>query len=382
MAIISIPTSVGGVALPGAIGQIASGPLAALFGNRALTTLNYPTELATDATKSHYVTFSIKEIISVGYETKSVAAAGSGERVGGSPEAGNFVNKIVSSEVGQTVIKNLDEVGGSIGTRAGQALVTAAGQGIAIKPQTTVSKAVISLYMPDTLIQDYKADWTEVNLEDVLGTKIQTLRTIGQIASSAGVGVKSGDAATFGAISNDPRSIALALQGAGVLAKGIGAGSDLGNVLLQGQGISINPQVQMLYRGLTTRSFTLSFTFSPKSKKEAKTVDDIIYNFKYYAAPAFTSGATVSSQSMYLTPPALFGVRFFSNGKENTFLPRYTDCVLENIDLNFAPNGFAAHADGAPIQTQLTLQFREIEIVDKGRLEKGHNGSNADEGLR
>ena len=174
----------------------------------------------------------------------------------------------------------------------------------------------------------------------------------------------------------------MALQGAGALAKGIGAGSDLGNVLLQGQGISINPQVQMLYRGLTTRSFTLSFTFSPKSKKEAKTVDDIIYNFKYYAAPAFTSGATVSSQSMYLTPPAIFSVRFFSNGKENTFLPRYTDCVLEDINVNFAPNGFAAHTDGAPIQTQLTLQFKEIEIVDKGRLEKGHNGSNAAEGLR
>ena len=138
----------------------------------------------------------------------------------------------------------------------------------------------------------------------------------------------------------------------------------------------------MLYKGLATRSFQLSFTFSPKSKKEAKVVDDIIYNFKYYAAPAFTSGATVSSQSMYLTPPAIFAVRFFSNGKENTFLPRYTDCVLEDINVNFAPNGFAAHTDGAPIQTQLTLQFKEIEIVDKGRLEKGHNGSNAAEGLR
>ena len=85
---------------------------------------------------------------------------------------------------------------------------------------------------------------------------------------------------------------------------------------------------------------------------------------------------------MYLTPPAIFSVRFFSNGKENTFLPRYTDCVLEDINVNFAPNGFAAHTDGAPIQTQLTLQFKEIEIVDKGRLEKGHNGSNAAEGLR
>ena len=72
MAFISIPTSVGGVALPGKLGSIASGPLSALFGNRALPTLNYPTELATDATKSHYVTFKIKEVVPAKYATENI----------------------------------------------------------------------------------------------------------------------------------------------------------------------------------------------------------------------------------------------------------------------------------------------------------------------
>ena len=56
-----------------------------------------------------------------------------------------------------------------------------------------------------------------------------------------------------------------------------------------------------------------------------------------------------------------------------SFLPRYGDCVLTNIDVNYAPSGFAAHNDGAPVQTQLTLQFREIEVVTKDKLSEGFN---------
>jgi len=81
-----------------------------------------------------------------------------------------------------------------------------------------------------------------------------------------------------------------------------------------------------------------------------------------------------------LIPPSLFNVSFMSQGKENPYLPKYADCVLEDIEVNFAPNGFAAHTDGAPVQTTLTLSFRETEIVDRARLQKGFN--NADGGLR
>jgi len=55
---------------------------------------------------------------------------------------------------------------------------------------------------------------------------------------------------------------------------------------------------------------------------------------------------------------------------------------LENIDVNYAPNGFAAHTDGAPVQTTLNLQFKELEIVDRGRLQKGFQNINDPQGLR
>ena len=66
MAIISIPTSIGGVALPGSAGKLASGPLAALFGGKGVDTFSYPSDLAKDATKSHYVQFLVKEIVPAG----------------------------------------------------------------------------------------------------------------------------------------------------------------------------------------------------------------------------------------------------------------------------------------------------------------------------
>jgi len=65
MAIISIPTSIGGVSIPG---NIINGPLGALFGNKfGLNSLQYPRDLGS-ATKGHIVQFSVNEIEPITYE--------------------------------------------------------------------------------------------------------------------------------------------------------------------------------------------------------------------------------------------------------------------------------------------------------------------------
>ena len=383
MAIISIPTSVGGVALPGKLGSLANGPLAALFGGKALTTLNYPTELATDATKSHYVSFAIKKVVPGSYEH---SGANLTLKTGGT--LAGFVDS-----AGAGINSAIEKVGGLLGTNttgvtnvtstATDFISTSVKEGIAITPPIVKLGALISLYMPDSLVASYNAQYNEVSLTDELGSTINTLRAIDQLASKGmdaaqggGVNVETAKK-VYGSVSTDPAAIGLVTNS---VSGSLGTGGDIGNILLQGQGYAINPQVQMLYRGLGLRTFSLSFVFSPKSQKEAKVVNEIIHTFKYHGAPELTSGATVSSQSMYLIPPSLFNVSFMSQGKENPYLPKYADCVLEDIEVNFAPNGFAAHTDGAPVQTTLTLSFRETEIVDRARLQKGFN--NADGGLR
>jgi hypothetical protein len=56
----------------------------------------------------------------------------------------------------------------------------------------------------------------------------------------------------------------------------------------------------------------------------------------------------------------------------NRNVNKVAESVLESVDVNYAPNGWAAHDDGAPVQTTLTLSFREMELIDKTKINDGY----------
>jgi hypothetical protein len=222
--------------------------------------------------------------------------------------------------------------------------------------------------MPDTLHAHYSASWNDFDLASVGGS---TIRNIDQVAGNIMDTLRNkGD--LVNAISSDPSVTQLATESLkGLLGKytGIDAGN-LGKILLNAQGYSVNPQVQLLFNQVSLRDFNLSFTFTPKSKDESYEVQKIIKMFKYHFAPGLYKGKETSSNSMFLEAPSVFNVNFNINGIENKYLPKYGDCALVDIDVNYAPNGWASFEDGAPVQTTLSLSFKEMEIVDKGRIDK------------
>ena len=70
MAIISIPSSIGGVNIPGAL---LKGPLGSLFGSKyKKNNLQYPSDLSS-ATKGHVVQFFINEIDPISYQENNNA---------------------------------------------------------------------------------------------------------------------------------------------------------------------------------------------------------------------------------------------------------------------------------------------------------------------
>ena len=387
MAFISIPTSIGGVNIPGQMGKIASGPLSLLFNRPGVSTFKYPLDLGTDATKLHYVQFSISEVepAQYGIETSagtSITFPGAGTTL----EALGKELKSISGSAGQlptSVLKDPSNLGisnstwNTIGSGAitglqgmGTALNGIAGflnKGFAITPRMTKMKAVISLYMPDTIDAAYTAEYDEMSLTGDLPL-LTTIRQIDQIASLTPGFInkikegKSGEA-LGSVVSTDPNVIALASKFLKV--------ENVGTLMNKARGYSINPQLQMIYKGLDLRNFQLTFTFTPKSAQEAREVDSIISTFKIHYAPRLQAGAQTTVASMYLIPPSMFNVNFMHDGKENIHLPKYGDCVLVNIDVNYTPNGFAAYEDGSPVQTVMMLQFKEVEAIDRGKLETG-----------
>jgi hypothetical protein len=376
MAVVSIPTSLGGVSLPGALGKLASGPLSSLYSNSGLDTYNYPRDLATDPSKSHYVTFSIKEIVPAGFTSNSPSTGGnsikplsnvdsllgSNNNSNSDSSSSNYVNGVDLQSDQATTLKIL-------GKGIGDALKIVSGLELKVSPRLTNPVKVISLYMPDTLEANYNSHYTEMSLASDTGL-LQTIRELNQVAGDVGKAIGTGN--LRGALmslgksaSTDPVVIDLATKVANKAGVDIG---QLGSFLLKGQGYAINPQMQMLYQGISLREFTLSFIFTPKTETDSQTIDKILWIFKNYSLPTLTAGSQTSTDSLFLIPPAIFNVNFFNNNKENQYLPKYGDCALMDVGVNYAPNGWAAFDNGAPVQTTLSLHFKEIQALDRGKI--------------
>lgn len=391
-----IPTNIGGVNIP--LAQL-QGPLSSLFQNQSSQNLLYPADLASNPVMGHAVQFSIFDYTS-GFATGAEAIATNLYDAGAGILGGDLATAT-------TATTNL------------AAMVTLPSMAKIVQAKTydRVKKGIplanISLFMPETLAVEYTSGYGEVSLTDVLGLK----GFIGNAIQDFG---GDNNNQILDKIKASPKSAyaqdilgraAEALNTTAV--KGLGGKAGLGSLVQQGLGSFTNPQIQLLYKGVALRTFTLEFILTPKSASEAKTVKDICDSFAFYSLPGL-SGAAEGNSGQYLTPPQIFQIKFkflggngglidsvtnvFKSALSNIGLGFLTtqnptdtiskgadakimtinDCVLENVMIDYAPNGWAAYNDGYPIQTRLTLSFKETKIVTKEDIKNSKVNNNFD----
>ena len=412
-----IPTNIGGFNLPFAQLQ---GPLSSLFQNQNPKNLVYPADLGSNPAMGHAVQFEIFDYQSgFGEATKGLigefegAARNALNRTG--EENVKAAKEAAKSAIdgGQTLLRNatqdLTTATSVFNTGAGK-LALAAVTAPSYQRQTKTSLATISLYMPDTLNVTYNSNYGEVNLTDSLGAK----GFIGSAISDAMRAVDKGGI-------DEAQKILIKEYGTAYLAGKVGnlLGENIGGLLQQAAGLYINPQTQLLYKGVDLRTFQLEFIFTPKSAQEAQTTKDICDSFAFYSLPGL-SGASGGRAGQFLIPPQLFKIKFkflgkndligsvssvFSSALSNSGLGFLTtsnptstisngnaakimtinECVLQNVNVDYAPNGWAAYNDGHPIQTRLTLQFKEMSLPTKESIENSrveNNYNNREESAR
>lgn len=148
---------------------------------------------------------------------------------------------------------------------------------------------------------------------------------------------------------------------------------DFGKVIFSaGTGLAQNPMLEVLYSSPQLRSFRFDFMFWPKSEEEAREAQKIIDLFRFHQAPEILP----NSGGFFLVPPSEFDIKFYYNGRENPNIPRISTCVLETIDIDYAPNGFSAYevpgrplpemgGTGMPVGIRMSLQFKETIILTK-----------------
>jgi hypothetical protein len=349
MALITIPTSIGGVNIPGFGLGGGSGPLSSLYQRDGLQFYKYPRDLGS-STKNHVVVFTVKKIHETSLdEAKAVVMSGAKTGYGAAKNAfdAGFAGVVNAVENGLETVSDTISQTKEVLTNGGDAVIEktvdatfsgidSAGKVIEkvsnfVSSKTTETIASIALYMPETLSFTNSADYdNSITLASAAGA----LPLIGDVVSKLTGGL-------------DNQALRLALNKAGYV---------------------FNPQKQLLFQGIEFRQFSMSFTFTPYSAKEAQEVKEIIKLFRKWSSPQKAAAAG----GMFWNPPAIFGVEFLFNNSQNLNIPKLKDCVIESVEVNYAPNGWAAHGDGAPVQTNVTLQLQEIALVDRIDIDNGY----------
>jgi hypothetical protein len=115
-----------------------------------------------------------------------------------------------------------------------------------------------------------------------------------------------------------------------------------------------NPFSANIFENVEPRSFTFTWMLQPKSQVESDKMREIINLLRYYALP--------QPRGLLLDLPHEFNIAFL--GTE--YLYAFSRCVISNIEVNHAPNGFNVFfQNGAPETVELSITFKEIFPLNK-----------------
>jgi len=333
----------------------------------------YPSDLGA-ADKGHYMVFYINiQERSIGQDPALNGAVATTETVpdatqnnGFGAAAGNIVTNAINSfnqagaKVDNSIVNSVLSGLGNIASSIESGLLGKTNFFRTTK-RTTDS---IALYMPDTLAFDYQQSFTGTSVTKDLGAFGGIVQAgaslMDQAKSDSGLGNKVSNMAPFAAEAlfknNNTLFTALTSVTGGVLA--------------------INPQLEVIYQSPDFRKFRFQFMFYPRSEEEAGQVLDIIDLFRYHQAPEIMK----SSYGRYLIPPSEFDVKFYYNGVENPNIHKISNCVLTDLALDFAPNGYQSYetlsnkpergGTGMPVAIRMDLSFTETEIQTKQSIKK------------
>ena len=183
-----------------------------------------------------------------------------------------------------------------------------------------------------------------------IGSPTKAAEIVGQTFTDLGKDVRG--------ILNDPTSgPALIAYFAG---QAVGA-----NILGRSAGVTLNPNLELLFKGPNLRTFNFNFRFTPRSAKESREIKEIIRVFKKNMA------VQRSTSNLFLLTPRVFTVEYIYNEKgENgskihPYLNVFKPMAMTNLNVNYTPDGtyMTYNQDGSLTAYDLQMSFGELEPI-------------------
>lgn len=341
-----------------------------------------------DETRAGLSTYRIEEgyapvdMSTLGYNEDAITA---GAAAVASTEAGVFVAAKMAADAAANPSSVAKFGGARNAVRAAVGVGIAAGIGtdvvltsIDVTRKTKRLLQSIELYIPDQVVMTSENRYNELKVTDALGAAGLFAQGAMAAGGSMQTAAENNLERRYGAGESPRRTdqegspfmteAAAALAGAAGKKSGL-FGEGIEELILQSYGYAQNPQIEILFDSVQNRSFRFQFNFHPKDKDEAEEVLKIIRAFRFHSAPEIAQ----QSSGRYFIPPSEFDITYMFNGEENKALHRFSTCVLTSVDVNYVGDSgqFTTFSDGIPVNIQMILDFKEVEIIHKALVDSG-----------
>ena len=329
-----------------------SGPLAALSQNPLAisSTMQYPINLGSGPNIS-YIKFSILESVAVEGQS-SAAFAGNANRTKRNSSVESIVNNTITAASG-LIATGAKQLG--IEADAAQAGRFLSDLGInpgQFTTQRRVKKTgkVIALYMPHTMVFTQTNSYNDFSYTQSMGSILLAAQGLDAAVKKDFTGAGSAAAEAIGRAALGEEGLRAALYGF--------------------TGKALNPQIEVIYQETPLRTFQFEFVLAARSIAEGEQIKRIVDSFRAAAAPSFDNTEGVAGR--FLIPPDEFDIEFSFAGKEMKTVPKISTCVLTNFVTDLASSGqFTTFSNGEPMSIRMTLEFKEVEIITKQKIQKG-----------
>ena len=224
-----------------------------------------------------------------------------------------------------------------------------------IKAEYKRIQHAIALYMPMDMTISYGVNWMDENMAGasaIFGLGENVIKAI----------TDSGDKGRIDELTQAFGTSKSFVAGA------VLENTPLGQAVSKTSGIASNPKKEQIFKSVSHREFSFTYQFFSRSFEESKAVKEIIKLFKLHMHPEYKQN---TGNFLYVYPSE-FDIFYYNNGVENMNVHRHTSCVLTNMSVRYTPLGqYVAFDDGMPTQVDITLQFRELALLDKSLINDG-----------
>ena len=232
------------------------------------------------------------------------------------------------------------------------------------RAETRRLKGGIAMYMPASVQVSYKADYTDTDIGGITGDALDAYNKF----------VEGNYKGASEAIFRIPEGAKDSLSN--VLLSSVGALPGMGGakeVSEMQSGEIITDRLELAFKGIQKRGFSYTFKMIPKNEREADEIRKIVFAFKANMLPEFVAGRS----GRRLVVPNTFDIQYQYMGVSNEYLHHISTCVLENMSVTYGGDRYktfnaSSKGDGAPpVETSITLQFKELELITRERVFEG-----------